>query len=91
MKVHQAGFPNVVSTLGAQLSANQIKIIKRCFDKIIIFSDDDDAGKAMRDDIIKLCCGKEIYTVENTTGCKDPGEMTSMQIQEIINNKINTL
>lgn len=91
MKVHQAGFPNVISTLGAQLSANQIKIIKRCFDRIIIFSDNDDAGKAMRDDIIKLCCGKEIYTVENTTGCKDPGEMSCEQIQEIINNKTHTI
>ena len=91
MKVHEAGFPNVISTLGAQVSANQVKIIKKCFDKIIIFSDDDDAGKAMRDDIINLCCGKEIYTVENSTGCKDPGEMTVSQIQEIINNKKNTL
>lgn len=91
MMVHQAGFPNVVSTLGAQVSANQIKMIKRCFDSIIIFSDNDDAGNAMKSDIINLCRGKEIYTVENNTGCKDPGEMTSMQIQEIINNKKHTL
>ena len=91
MMVHQAGFPNVVSTLGAQVSPNQIKMLKRYFDSIIIFSDNDDAGNAMRNDIIKLCCGKEIYTVENNTGCKDPGEMTSMQIQEIINNKTNTI
>lgn len=91
MMVHQAGFPNVVSTLGAQVSANQIKIIKRCFDQITIFSDNDDAGNAMRDDIINLCQGKEIYVVENNTGCKDPGEMTSKQIQEIVNNKKHTL
>jgi len=91
MMVHQAGFPNVISTLGAQVSANQVKIIKRCFDKIIIFSDNDDAGNAMRRDILDLCRGKEIYTVENNTGCKDPGEMTSMQIQEVINNKQNTI
>lgn len=91
MMVHQAGFPNVISTLGAQVSPNQIKIIKRYFDKIIIFSDNDDAGNAMRDDIINLCCGKEIFIVENNTGCKDPGEMTSMQIQEVINNKKHTL
>lgn len=91
MMVHQAGFPNVVSTLGAQVSANQVKMLKRCFDKIIIFSDNDDAGFAMRDDIIDLCRGKDLYTVENNTGCKDPGEMTSMQIQEIINNKKQTI
>jgi DNA primase len=91
MMVHQAGFPNVVSTLGAQVSQNQVKIMKRCFDSIIIFSDNDDAGIAMRNDIIDLCRGKEIYTVENNTGLKDPGAMTSMQIQEVINNKTHTI
>ena len=91
MMIHQAGFPNVVSTLGAQVSSNQVKILKRCFDSIIIFSDNDDAGIAMRDDIIDLCRGKEIYTVENNTGLKDPGAMTSIQIQEVINNKTHTI
>lgn len=91
MMVHQAGYPNVISTLGAQISPNQIKIIKKCFDKIIIFSDQDDAGKAMQGDIINACCGKEIFTVDNKTGCKDPGEMSVLQIQETINNKTHTL
>lgn len=91
MKVHQSGFPNVISTLGAQISPNQVKMIKRYFDSIIIFSDEDDAGRAMKGDIMKLCCGKEIFTVENNTGCKDPGEMSSMQIQDTINNKFNTI
>lgn len=91
MMVHQAGFPNVISTLGAQVSSNQVKMIKRFFDQIIIFSDNDDAGMAMRNDIIKFCCGKEIYIVENRTEHKDAGAMTSMQIQEIINNKIHTI
>jgi len=91
MMVHQAGFPNVVSTLGAQVSPNQIKILKKYFDSLTIFSDNDDAGNAMRSDIIKLCCGKEIYTVENNTGRKDPGEMSSTQIQDIINNKKHTI
>lgn len=91
MKVHQAGYPNVVSTLGAQVSANQVKLLKRYFDKIIIFSDNDEAGLAMQGDIIDLCRGKEIYTVENNTGCKDPGEMTTEQIQQIVKNKKNTI
>ena len=91
MMIHQAGFPNVVSTLGAQVSPNQVKIMKKCFDSLIIFSDNDDAGMTMRNDIIDLCRGKEIYTVENNTGCKDPGEMSSMQIQDIINNKKHTI
>jgi hypothetical protein len=65
--------------------------MKKCFDSLIIFSDNDDAGMTMRNDIIDLCRGKEIYTVENNTGCKDPGEMSSIQIQDIINNKKHTI
>lgn len=91
MMVHQAGYPNVVSTLGAQISQNQVKKIKKYFDKITIFSDDDEAGEAMRDAIINLCRGKEIYTVENATGLKDPGAMNNKQIQQTLNNKKLTI
>ena len=83
MKVHEAGFPNVVATLGAQVSRNQVVLLKKYFDKIIIFSDNDDAGNAMRDAIIDLCRGKEIYTAKISEGLKDPAEM---QVQDIINN-----
>lgn len=83
MKVHEAGFPNVVATLGAQVSKNQVVLLKKYFDKIIIFSDNDDAGNAMRDAIIDLCRGKEIYTAKISEGLKDPAEM---QVQDIINN-----
>lgn len=91
MKIHQAGYPNVISTLGAQVSKNQISIIKKCFDSITIFSDSDDAGNAMRDDIIKFCGGKEIFSVENLTGCKDAGEMTIQQIIETLQSKKPTI
>ena len=91
MMVHQSGYPNVVSTLGAQVTSAQIKMMKKYFDSIVIFSDNDEAGDAMRRAIIDLCRGKEIYTVENSTGLKDPGEMNTQQIQHIIENKKLTL
>lgn len=87
MKVHQAGFPNVVATLGAQVSVQQVKLLKKYFDKIIIFSDNDDAGKAMKDAIISSCCGKEIYSAEVPEGAKDPGELSVEEIQKSIDNK----
>jgi len=87
MKVHQAGFPNVVATLGAQVSAQQAKLLKRYFDKIIIFSDKDDAGDAMKRAIISSCCGKEIYSAEVPEDAKDPGELTVKEIQTSITNK----
>jgi len=91
MKVHDAGFPNVVATLGAQVSEYQSSLLRKYFDTIIIFSDNDSAGDAMRSAIMGLCRGKNIYTAQIASGCKDPGDMNAIEIQNSINNKQITL
>lgn len=91
MKIHEAGFPNVVATLGAQVSPYQVKLIKKYFDTIIIFSDNDLAGNAMRGAIIDSCRGKNIFTAEVSAGCKDPGDMDAIAIQNSINIKNNII
>jgi DNA primase len=87
MKVHEAGFPNVVASLGAQVSAQQVSMLKKYFDRIVIFSDNDDAGNAMRDGIISSCCGKDLYKASIPEDLKDPGEMSVEQIKNSILNK----
>jgi DNA primase len=87
MFVHQAGFPNVIATLGAAISEKQVKMIRKFFDNIIIFSDNDDAGIAMRRGIIEMCRGKNLSFASIPSGLKDPGEMSSNEIQQAINNK----
>jgi len=87
IKVAQSGFKNVVATLGAKVSPNQIKMIKKYFDTIVVFSDNDDAGAEMRRAIIEECRGKQIYTVAIPDGLKDPGDMTDIQIKQAITSK----
>lgn len=87
VKVAQAGYKNVVATLGAKLSPNQSKMLRRFFDSIIIFSDNDDAGRELRRAIIVECRGKGLYSVEIPDGLKDPGDMTEKQIQQAITSK----
>jgi DNA primase len=87
IKISQSGYKNVVATLGAKISLNQVKMIKRYFDSISVFSDADDAGREMRRAIIDECCGKEIYTVEIPDGLKDPGDMTEQQIIQALENR----
>lgn len=84
MFVHQAGFNNVVASLGAAIPKSQIILLKKYFDKIIIFSDNDMAGEAMRGGIIEQCLGKNISVAEVSKGLKDPGEMNTEQIQNAI-------
>lgn len=87
MFVHQAGFPNAIATLGAAVSEKQVSMIRKFFDSVIIFSDNDDAGYAMRRGIIEMCRGKDLSFASIPSGLKDPGEMSSNEIQQAINNK----
>jgi DNA primase len=91
MFVHQSGFPNVVATLGAAVPASQIALLKKYFDKIIIFSDNDDAGTAMRRGIIEQCVGKEISVALIPEGFKDPAEMPKDKIQQTIQKATKTI
>jgi DNA primase len=87
MFIHQAGYPNVVATLGSKISDFQYKMLRRYFDKIIIFSDNDDAGNQMRSDILNACRGKELYTVKLPEDRKDAGEMSDEEITNTLTNK----
>lgn len=89
MFIHQAGFPNVVATLGSRVSEYQYKLMRRYFDSIIIFSDNDAAGEQMKHDILNACRGKELYTVELPADKKDAGEMTQEEIINTLKNKQN--
>lgn len=81
-KVIQSGYINSVATLGAKVSANQISMLKKWFDKITIFSDRDDAGDAMCRAIIDSCEGKELFRMVIPDNLKDPGEMSEQEIQQ---------
>jgi len=87
VKIAQAGFKNVVATLGAKVSPNQIRMIRKYFDSVVVFSDNDDAGAEMRRAILEECRGKEMFTVSIPDGLKDPGDMTEQQIKQAITSK----
>ena len=87
MFIHQAGFPNVVATLGSKVSDFQFKLLKKHFDSIIVFSDNDEAGEYMKRDILFACSGKDLYTVQLPADKKDAGEMTQEEIINTLTNK----
>lgn len=53
MMVYQSGYPNVVSTMGSNVTDEQLDMLYRNFTTVIVFSDNDAAGHAMYDDIRK--------------------------------------
>lgn len=87
IKVYQAGFPNVVASLGASITEGHIGLLRRFFDTIIIFSDNDAAGYTMRDEIASHCRDLNLRIVEFANpDVKDPGEMTHDEIRQHIEN-----
>lgn len=85
MMIHQAGFPNVVATLGAAVTDHHVFLLKKYFDEIIVFSDNDHAGFAMRDIIVGNITDKCVKTVTYpSANAKDPGDLTAEQISECV-------
>lgn len=91
MKVHQAGFPNTVATLGSKISEIQFLYLRKCFNEIIIFSDNDVAGEAMKCSIMVSCRGWKIRQVDYPDGRSDPGDMTGDEICQAVNNSKITI
>jgi DNA primase len=86
IKIHQAGFPNVIATLGSKISENQHTLIRKYFDEIIAFPDADSAGQAMGRDIMVSCLGRRVRWAECPDGRGDPGDMTASEISDAVNN-----
>ena len=97
IRVHQAGFPNVVATLGGFLSTDQHKILNRYFNKITIMTDSDLAGRELglsisnklkMKDILWSSCG---YGKIYPHGAKDAGDMSEEEIKFCIKNAVSDI
>lgn len=92
MKVHQSGFPNVVSMLGANVTDAQMDLLNAYFDGIIIFADQDEAGQTLKNAVINKCPQKDISIVVHYPGDKkDAGEMDESEIRIALRDKMNIL
>jgi len=97
IRIHQAGFPNVVATLGGFLSAEQHKLLNRYFNRITIMTDADLAGRELglsianklrMKDVLWASCGYgKIYPHD----AKDAGDMTDEEIKFCIKNAVSDI
>lgn len=75
ISINQAGFENVVATLGTALTQEQARLMKQYADEIIISYDSDGAGQAATHKAINLLseAGAETRIIK-MDGAKDPDE-----------------
>jgi len=97
IRIHQAGFPNVVATLGGFLSTEQQRILNRYFNKIIIMTDADLAGRELGKSISNKLKNKDILWASDSYGkiyphdAKDAGDMTDQEIVKCIKNSVSDI
>lgn len=97
MRVHQCGFPNVVATLGGHISSNNINLLNRYFNQIIIMTDSDDAGRQLGLNIANKLKHKDVLWASYTYGkiyphnAKDAGDMTKEEIVSCIKNSVSDI
>ena len=97
MRVHQCGFPNVVATLGGHISSNNIKLLNRYFNQIIIMTDSDQAGRELGLNIANKLKHKDVLWASHSYGkiyphdAKDAGDMTEEEIKACIKNAVSDI
>jgi len=95
MRVHQSGFPNVVATLGGHISSNNLSLLNKYFNRIIIMTDNDQAGRSLGNNIFNKLRNKDIlwasyeYGIVYPHQAKDAGDMTDQEIKACINNSVS--
>ena len=94
IRVHQAGFPGAVATLGGSLSEDNLENLNKYSSKIIIMTDSDEAGRKLGKLIANKLKMKDILWASYQYGmiyphnAKDVGDLTDEEIQQCIKNAV---
>lgn len=97
IRIHQAGFPNVVAVLGGFLSVEQHYLLNRYFSKITIMTDADKAGRELGMSIANKLRNKDLLWASYEYGkiyphdAKDAGDMTDEEIKACIKNAVSDI
>jgi len=95
LRVYQAGFPNAVCVMGSHVSKEQAHLLQRYFDRLVIMTDADKAGRKMGHTLSAMVPGMRVewaihdWGVIYPHGAKDAGDMTIEEIRYVLNNSVS--
>jgi DNA primase len=81
IRLDQVGFP-AVATLGANVSASQMKLLEKYFNNVVLVADNDEAGAIMKDKLIEKL-GSLVSVINIDKKYKDIGDMDDQAIRNI--------
>jgi DNA primase len=81
IRLDQVGFP-AVATLGATISSQQVELLKKYFNDIIVIADNDEAGSNMKDRLMEKL-GSRVGVIKLEKQYKDIGDMDDESIKKL--------
>jgi DNA primase len=84
LKVHQAGFPRVVSLMGATLSSRQETLLIERFERVILMLDGDSAGREATTAISSRLAERVFVRIVRLPDGEQPDRLSSEAIRRLI-------
>jgi DNA primase len=84
MKVHQAGWRNVVALMGASMSAEQERLLMERFTRIVLLLDGDAAGRSGSTAIAARLAGKCSVQDMQLSSARQPDQLDAEEIQKLL-------
>jgi DNA primase len=84
MKVHQAGWRNVVALMGVSMSVEQERLLMERFTRIVLLLDGDAAGRAGSAAIASRLAGKCSIQDTQLSNPRQPDQLEPGEIQELL-------
>lgn len=93
MRVHQSGYPNVVATLGGYVSPQKMLLLNKYFDRIILMTDADEAGRKLANQLSAGFSREVSWAIDSHDSvyphdAKDVGDLTDSEIASLVKNSV---
>jgi DNA primase len=84
LRVHQAGYRNVVALMGVSLSEMQEKMLLERFPQLILMLDGDEAGQRARPQLVERLAGRVSVAVTEMASGWQPDQLSNEEISRIL-------
>jgi DNA primase len=84
LRVHQAGYHNVVALMGISLSKAQEQLLLERFPKLVLMLDGDEAGRRASQQLAARLNGKVWLSVVEVPSGRQPDQLSSEEMESIL-------
>ena len=84
LRVHQAGYRNVVALLGVSLSEAQEKLLRERFPHLVLMLDGDQAGQRASQQLAARLRGRVSLSMVKVPNSRQPDQLSSEEIRRIV-------